>query len=89
LKQFLTGFIILFSYMCLKYFNHFHSPFILFFDLPPSYWFPSLNTILHACLFFFKDLDFTYEREHEIFIFLILAYFAYHDDFQLHPLSCK
>jgi hypothetical protein len=36
-----------------------------------------------------KNLHYAYEREHALLVFLGLAYFAFHDDPEFHPFSCK
>jgi hypothetical protein len=69
--------IILFSHMCIKYFDHICPCFILFFCLLPSCYLPPYKQSLfysHA-IYLLKILEFLYEKEHAIVVFPGLAYF--------------
>jgi hypothetical protein len=71
-KQLLTGFILLFSYMCMKYFDHIHLPFTFFFHL--SHCFPVSNSppffqSCHLFLFiYFRSRFCTWEITHSIYL---------------------
>jgi hypothetical protein len=74
------GFIILFSQVYMKYFDHILPPFTLTFHPFPSSWslpqtVPPFYIPVIPLLVFLLGLDFTNEREHVIFVFLSLAYF--------------
>jgi hypothetical protein len=72
----LIGFMILFSYMSMKYFNSidpFYSPLFLLVSISSQ----CSHFILLSFIFkTFLGLDSTYEKEFAIFIFLSLAYFT-------------
>jgi hypothetical protein len=52
-----TGFIVLFSYMFIKYFSHSHTPFTLSFHPPPFGWYPYPNRTCFTFLLSHKTIS--------------------------------
>jgi hypothetical protein len=83
-KQFLVRFIILLSYLHMKYFDGIYPHFIFSF-LPPPH--PQTVCILHSChKICVLNLDPAYEGEYVTLVFLSLACFAQYDNLHFQPI---
>jgi hypothetical protein len=87
-KQFLLGFIMLFSYIYIIYFNHMHPYNPLLFPSPFGNPLPN-SPPLKIISYYYYQFRSRYERKYAIFVFLSLDHLIQHNDLQFHPFFCK